>query len=113
MQKQILRTTLTATLILPALAFLANVAQAGRQDFIIHNRSGVTMVRLFVSSSGTNDWEEDVLRSQTLGPGQSFRLNFGNDAQGCMHDLKAIFRNGAVIEERDVNLCEVSDFNFR
>ncbi len=113
MQKNIVRTSLAATLVLPVIALLANAAAAGKQDFRIHNLSSIPIVRLYVSSSGTNDWEEDVLRSDVLGPGQVFRLNFSNDAQGCMHDLKAIFQNGAVVEEREVNLCQVTDFNFR
>jgi hypothetical protein len=113
MQKNTLRTSLAATLVLPVITLLANAAAAGKQDFRIHNRSSIPIVRLYVSSSGTNDWEEDVLRSDILEPGQVFRLNFGDDAQGCMHDLKAVFRNGAVVEEREVNLCRVSDFNFR
>ncbi len=113
MQMKIVRTSLTAALVLPTIALLANAAVAGRQDFRIHNLSSIPIVRLFVSSSGTNDWEEDVLHSDILEPGQIFQLTFGNDAQGCMHDLKAVFRNGAVVEERDVNLCQVTDFNFR
>jgi hypothetical protein len=112
MQKNIVRNSLVA-LVLPAIALLANAAVAGRQDFRIHNLSSIPIVRLYVSSSGTNDWEEDVLQSNILEPGQVYRLNFGNEAQGCMHDLKAIFRNGAVVEEREVNLCQVTDFNFR
>jgi hypothetical protein len=113
MSKNLVRIGLAATLVLPIVALLSNVAVAGKQDFRIHNRSGIAIVRLYVSSSGTNDWEEDVLRSEILEPGEVFRLNFADDTPGCMHDLKAVFRNGAVVEEREVNLCRVSDFNFR
>jgi hypothetical protein len=113
MQKKIVRNSLVATLVVPVIALLTNAAVAGRQDFRIHNRSEIAIVRLYVSSSGTNDWEEDVLRSDILEPGEVFRLNFSDDTPGCMHDLKAIFRNGAVVEEREVNLCKITDFNFR
>ena len=87
-------------------------AIAGRQDFVVRNETGTDIVRLYVSTSNTNDWEEDVLGRDVLEAGTYTKINFSNSTQGCYHDLKAVFRDGDVLERRDLNLCELGSYTF-
>ena len=113
MKNNLIRLTLAATLAFPTLALLANAAVAGKQDFIVHNLTGFSIIRLNVSSAGSNEWEEDVLRSDILGSGESVRVNFGGGTQDCVYDIRAIFSDGEAIEERRIDLCNTTDFSFR
>lgn len=87
-------------------------AIAGRQDFTVRNETSTDIVRIYVSTSNSNDWEEDVLGSDVLAAGSSTKINFSNSTQGCYHDLKAVFRDGDVLERRDLNLCELRSYTF-
>ena len=87
-------------------------AIAGRQDFMIHNETSTDIVRIYVSTSNSNDWEEDVLGSDVLTAGSLTRINFSNFTQGCYHDIKAVFRDGDILERRDLNLCELRSYTF-
>ncbi len=105
---------LTATLALSvsALTMTASNAFAGAQDFVVRNQTGTGIVRLYVSESNTNDWEEDVLGRGTIEAGNSARINFNSGTQGCLHDLKAVFRDGDVLERRELNLCTLRTYTF-
>ncbi|PYS80871.1 MAG: hypothetical protein DMF70_10105 [Acidobacteria bacterium] len=35
-------------------------ARAGKQDFLLHNQTGVEIHSLYVSPHSANDWEEDI-----------------------------------------------------
>jgi hypothetical protein len=56
--------------------------------------------------------EEDVLGRDVLRSGKATTIRFGDSAQGCYHDIKAVFRDGDVLERRDLNLCELRSYTF-
>jgi hypothetical protein len=103
---------MTVALSLPAITTTFGSAIAGRQDFTVRNETSTDIVRIYVSTSNTNDWEEDVLGQDVLAAGSSTRINFGSSTQGCYHDIKAVFRDGDVLERRDLNLCELRSYTF-
>lgn len=71
--RAILCVAIIATLI-TATAF----ARAGKQDFILHNETGVEVNSLFVSPHDSNDWEQDVLGRETLASGESVKVIFND-----------------------------------
>jgi hypothetical protein len=103
---------MTFAVSISAMTFNLSAAVAGRQDFIVRNQTNTDIVRLYVSTSNTNSWEEDVLDRDILEAGTSSKIRFSNSTQGCYHDLKAVFRDGEVIERRDLNLCELNSYTF-
>jgi hypothetical protein len=113
MKTSLVRTAIATALAVPSIALLANIASAGRQDFMIRNMTDFTIVRLYVSSSSSSEWEEDVLHSDVLKPGRSMKLRFGEDTQDCIHDIKAVFNDGDAVERRGVDLCSTNSFTFR
>ena len=113
MRSKLLRyLTTTLAVSIAAVTVNLNSALAGQQDFIVRNETGTDIVRLYVSTSNTNDWEEDVLGRDVLESGGATRINFSDSAQGCYHDLKAVFRDGEIIERQDINLCELRSYTF-
>jgi hypothetical protein len=111
MKANFVRTAVATAMAIPSLAFFSNAASAGRADFVVRNMSDVPMVRLQVSSSNRSDWGRDLLRSSTVDPGESVTVRVNEP--GCIHDIRATFATGQVLEEGGVNLCEVDSYTFR
>jgi hypothetical protein len=73
------------TMGLPALA-------DAQSRITIKNSTGADIYELYVSDSGTNDWEEDVLGRDILENGDSLRLRINGSYQ--KFDLKSVDGNG-------------------
>ncbi len=63
-------------------------ARAGKQDFTLHNQTGVEIHSLHVSPHSTDDWEEDVLGKDTLASGESVKITFDDRDKHVHWDLK-------------------------
>ena len=60
-------------LLVAALFVFVPLAEAN-STISVTNRTGVEIYYMYVSSSGTSDWEEDVLGDDTLPNGQTLRI---------------------------------------
>lgn len=89
---------------------LASAAFAqGKQDFALHNETGVEIHQLFVSPHSSNDWEEDVLGQDTLPSGESVEIHFSPRAKPKLWDLKIVDKEGNGITWESLNLLEISE----
>jgi hypothetical protein len=84
-------------------------ARVGKQDFILHNQTGVEIHQLFVSPHSTDDWEEDILGKGTLPDGDSLKITFEDREKHVHWDLKVVDSKGNSIEWEDLNLIEISE----
>ena len=80
-------------------------------DFRIWNRSGRTINEIYVSSSANANWGQDRLGSQVLPPGRFWTIRQGES--GCAFDLRVVFADGGVFERRNINACQISEFNIQ
>jgi hypothetical protein len=87
----------------------AFASHAGKQDFVLHNETGVEIHELFVSPVTTDDWEEDVLGVDTLPSGESVKVTFDDRDKTVHWDLKVTDSKGNSIEWSDLNLIEISE----
>jgi hypothetical protein len=89
---------------------LASAAFAqGKQDFTLHNATGVEIHQLFVSPHSTDDWEEDILGRDTLPSGESVEINFSRKEKAKLWDLKVVDKEGNGIVWENLNLLEISE----
>ena len=96
---------------IPIVLLGANSALADRRDFTAHNSSRLIITYLYVSDSGSNSWGSDVLGANTvLAPGESSLIYFTGNSSNCLYDIKAVAQNGAELNDRQVNLCEIGDY---
>lgn len=93
-------------------AATATAAWAAAQDFTLHNSSGHVIVTLNVSPSDSNQWGPDILGRDVLGDGESAEISFDRNEDQCEWDIRATFDDGAVNDERGINLCETTDVTF-
>ncbi len=84
-------------------------ARTGKQDFMLHNQTGVEIHELYVSPHTTNDWEEDILGRGTLPSGESVKITFEDREKHVHWDLKVVDSKGNSIEWEDLNLVEISE----
>ena len=81
---------------------------AGKQDFVLVNKTGLTVYEFYVSSSKTNDWEEDVLGQDVLEHGQSVTIRFTAAEKQCLYDMKTVDEDGDELFWTGINLCKAS-----
>ena len=84
-------------------------ARTGKQDFILHNETGVEIHELYVSPVSTDNWEEDILGKDTLASGESLKITFEDRDKHVHWDLKIVDSKGNSLEWEDLNLIEISE----
>lgn len=111
MKKLLFRSNTLLSLAVIALFFItaSAFARAGKQDFILHNQTGVEITSLYVSPHDSDDWEEDILGQDTLASGESIKITFDDREKKVHWDLKVADKNGNSLEWEDLNLVEISE----
>jgi hypothetical protein len=84
-------------------------ARTGKQDFVLHNETGVEINSLYVSPHSADDWEEDILGKDTLASGDSLKITFDDRDKHVHWDLKVTDKDGNSLEWYDLNLVEIEE----
>ena len=87
--------------------FVSAVNQ-NKQDFSLHNETGLETKEVYVSPTAAEDWEEDVLGTDTLEAGDSVNISFSRRRED-MWDIKVVFRNGKSNVWTKLNLSQITD----
>lgn len=92
----------------------ASVLAAGQQDFSLLNKTGYEIKEVYVSSSASNNWEEDVLGRDVLKDGKIVNISFHSAAKGCKWDLKVVYSddNSSAVW-RGFDLCKITKVTIR
>src|SRR6266849_1581434 len=110
MKQMFLRTKVALALGVIAIFLTATAFdRSGKQDFILHNQTGVEIDSLYVSPHSVNDWEEDILGQDTLASGESLKITFEDRDKHVHWDLKVTDKEGNSLEWDDLNLIEISE----
>ena len=99
-----------AVLVLLAMAMLlplASTAEAGTQDFTLVNATGVDVFKLFISETGNDDWEEDVLGQDVLLDGDRIAVQFSGRSS-CLWDMMVTDEDDNAVVWSGINLCKAS-----
>jgi hypothetical protein len=86
----------------------APAAKAGDQDFILHNKTGVEIHKLFIAPHSSSDWQEDILGQDTLSTGESLKIRFGRAEKAAHWDIRIEDKEGHSVEWESLNLLEIS-----
>lgn len=111
----------SALISLPAIAEPPRIAAAGapapcrdgkNRRVKMINDTRVAIHHLYGSNVGADDWQEDVLGEDVLGPGQTVTVNWDDGSCYCNFDFKAVFADGDTAIKRSINVCDVGNFRF-
>ncbi len=103
------RLTAAAAFCALSMLLISTVFAQGKQDFTLHNETGVEINSLYVSPHSADDWQEDVLGRDTLPSGESVTITFSPKERAAMWDLKVTDGSGNSIEWENLNLLEISE----
>src|SRR6266550_1589945 len=92
-----------------ATLFVVAFARGGKQDFVLHNATGVEIHELFVSPHSSNEWGDDVLGRDTLPAGESVKITFDDQEKAVKWDLKVADGNKHSIEWENLDLTKISE----
>lgn len=81
----------------------------GKQDFTLHNETGVIISELYVSPHHSNQWQEDVLGQDVLADGESLDILFSARTKPKLWDIKVVDSEGESIVWENLNLLEISE----
>lgn len=89
----------------------ASAVYAEDLSFTLYNKSGKTIVDLYVSRTDTDVWGEDVLGQSDLKSGDSKHINFPaqNPDSPCFWDVKVVYEDSTSAEKRSHDLCQINN----
>jgi hypothetical protein len=96
-------------LCLAAVVAVSVGAYAGDQDFVLVNKTGLTIDELYVSPSNDNEWGEDVLGKDVLANNEEVEITFSRKETECIWDLKIVDEDDDDIIWEDINLCKAEE----
>lgn len=108
--------TLASAFFAAAIAFTAQPASAqeAKQDFTLSNRTGYELKEVYVAPTASNDWEDDVLGTGTLGNGASVDIKFHRASKTCKWDLKVVYTvDSSNAVWKNIDLCSVDKITIR
>jgi hypothetical protein len=106
------RVALLALATLASTAVMSTSVSAEDRRVKIINGTDHTMLRFYASNSSRTDWEEDILGSDMLRPGQSVRINIDDGTGACIFDFKAVFDDGDTLTRSQINVCKVGEYRY-
>ena len=86
-------------------------AQALDRQVRIVNATSSEIVELYGSRVDART-PRNILGEATLPSGASMDVDFDDGSGYCLFDFRAVFDDGAVLERKRVNICEVGTFRY-
>ena len=96
-----------------AVAVSLTPVSAGDQDFSLVNRTGLTIVELYVSPANDSHWGEDVLGRDVLKSGETVDIKFSRSEDTCNWDIKIVDDDEDDVIWEDFNLCKISKITLK
>lgn len=108
------QTLLTSALVLPIGVLAPGQAWAGKTNFWIYNNSEAAITDLRVSESSRDTWANNILEANNvLESGDRLQVTFRDSAaSACLYDILAVFTDGEIVEEYQVNVCTSQGYAF-
>jgi hypothetical protein len=94
-------------------AMFAMPALADPRDFTVNNNTSFVLTHVYVQSSDSNTWGDDIMGRDVLDSGTSVNVVFGAfDGTTCLYDVKVLGQAGQVGYLYKVDLCSVTNVTF-
>jgi hypothetical protein len=76
------------------------------------NETQHVMMHFYASNVEKTSWEEDILGSSVLQPGQSSNINIDDGSGHCLYDFKAVFDDNQSLVRRRVDVCTTRVYRY-
>ena len=95
----------SAVLALVFIAVMSGSVFAGAQDFVLVNRTGRDIYRVYVSPTRSNSWEEDILGRDVMKNGSKITIRI-NAGRARYWDIKVVYDNGRFSSWHHIDLIK-------
>ena len=85
----------------------------GDQDFVLVNKTGLTIDKVFVSPANESHWGDDVLGKDRLANNEKLTITFSHKESECMWDMKIVDEEKDDIIWEDLNLCKAKEITLK
>ena len=79
------------------------------QDFVLVNKTGLTIDELYLSPINDEEWGNDVLGKDVLKHNEKITIEFSHKESECMWDMKIVDADDDDIIWEDFNLCKIHE----
>ena len=110
--KQYLKPAIVAScLAVVALASITLQATQQRRnlDFTLVNKTGLTIMEVYLSPTNDDEWGEDVMGKDVLANGEKVEITFSSGETSCNWDLKIVDEDKDDVEWTKLNLCTANE----
>ena len=83
-------------------------ARAGKQDFLLVNKTGVDLQEVYLAPHSSEEWQDDVLGKDMLVNGKSVKIQFARESKTKIWDLKVVDKDGKATVWQNLDLLEIS-----
>ncbi|SMP11127.1 hypothetical protein [Shimia sagamensis] len=95
-----------------ATTFCATSATAEDLYFLLTNESSAAVTAFHVSTSSSENWEENLIDGGYLDSGYEINVRIADGQTTCVYDVLAEFADGATLEDYNLDLCEMGSYTF-
>lgn len=99
-----------AGLVAAVTLILTAPAMAEDLDFKLINTSSSGVVGVFVSHTGTSQWEENLIDGGVLPSGNQIDVVIADGRDVCDYDIKVSFQDGTSLEDYNLDLCQLGAY---
>ena len=98
------------SLLLACVLLLTTISRsyAGKQDFLLVNKTGVDIQEVYIAPHSSEEWEDDVMGKDMLVTGKSVKIHFERQNKTKNWDLKVVDKDGKATVWENLDLLEIS-----
>jgi hypothetical protein len=111
-QKLFRELMVVSVLALPIASVGVQSAMAEDLQFTLKNTSSRELVGFYVESTDQNNWGDNILQGSIL-PGEMATVTIADGKTTCMYGIKGVFEDGSVVEEEDLDLCQLGSYTYK
>lgn len=89
-----------------------SAASAADRKVTIKNATRFTMTEFYASTTGTSEWEEDILGADELLKGEEIEIDVDDGSGACKYDFMGVFDDGDKVVKKNINVCTTGTFTF-
>ena len=117
--KSFYRGLIAAALSLPIISFSIQSAIAESVSFTLINKTSRNLEEFYAAPPQVDNWEEDILGTDVLPPGESITITIKDGREDCLYDFKGILGpndDGSVgrgeLIQSGVNVCDGGTYEY-
>ena len=105
-----MRLALLPVAALVGLTFAADPAHALDRRIKLINASSYNIVEFHASNINRHSYEENILNNRIIRPGESIVVDLNDGTDMCQFDFLTVMSNGAKVEKKDVDVCQLETY---